>query len=328
MLAADVGATKVALAIVSRESGPRQPLALAYYRAADHADLESIVRDFLGACGHRPDRACLGVPGPVIDHRAELTNLGWTVDERRMAAATGIGSVHLMNDAHATATAIPYLLAEDLRTLHEGEAVARGAVAVLAVGTGVGEAFLTWAGTRYAAHPSEGGHADLAPVVPDDLDLWACLRGRFGHVSAERVCSGRGVMNVYACLRDSGPEAEPQWLAEALAAATDPTPVIVSAALEPGTPCPLCRASLETFARILGAEAGNFALKVLATGGVYLAGGVAPHVLPFLEGPAFREAFVGKGRYRDLIEHIPMHVVINPRAGLLGAAHAGLALED
>ncbi len=202
-----------------------------------------------------------------------------------------------------------------------------GNMAVIAPGTGLGEAFLTWGGSRYRAHASEGGHADFAPNTPLEIELLRYLQLRFKHVSNERVCSGLGLPNIYAYLKDSGHAPEPDWLAEQLAATTDPTPIIVTAALDDERPCELCTATLNAFVSILGAEAGNMVLRVLATGGAYLGGGIPPRILPALQQEGFMQAFLHKGRMVHLMARVPVHVILNPKAALLGAACHGLETE-
>ncbi len=269
-------------------------------------------------------RASFGVAGPVVNGRAAITNLPWVIDETRLKEELHLSSVLLINDLVAVASAVPHLQPDDLRTLNVGQSAAGGAIAVIAPGTGLGEAFLTWNGTRYCAHPSEGGHADFAPTTQIQLDLLAYLERQQKHVSYERVCSGLGLPHIYAYLKESGYAEEPAWLAARLAEASDPTPVIVEAALHRKPPCELASATLETFVSILGAEAGNLALKVLATGGVYLGGGIPPRILPALEDRRFMEAFRRKGRLSDLLARIPVHVIVRSGAALFGAACAGL----
>jgi glucokinase len=248
------------------------------------------------------------------------------LDEARLQARLGIPSVRLLNDLTAIACAVPFLSHAELHTLNAGEPAAGGALAVIAPGTGLGEAFLTWDGAKYRAQPSEGGHASFAPVSPMQVELLRYLFGRFMHVSSERVCSGSGIPNIYAFLRDLGQAREPDWLALKIASASDPTPVIVRAALDEAQPDALCMATLEAFVTILAAEAGNLALKVLATGGVYLGGGIPPRLLRVLERPAFLETFRGKGRMADLLDRVPVHVILNPKAALLGAATFGFGM--
>ena len=327
LLAGDVGGTKTSLAIVSAEHGPTKPVAQAMFETDRYPSLKAVVADFLSQHPVPVERAVFGVAGPVVGGRAELTNVPWELEENGLCAALGLQAVHLINDLSATGYAIPHLEPEHLHTLRPGAAVPGGPIAVVAPGTGLGESFLTWSGTGYRVHPSEGGHGDFAPRDVLQADLLRFLWNDFEHVSYELVCSGRGIPNLYRFLRDSGAEAEPGWLAERLAAAEDPTPVIVEAALDQNLPCGICRSTLEMFVAILGAEAGNLALRVLATGGVYLGGGIPPRVLPALEHPAFLRSFLHKGRLSDVIEPIPIHVILNPGAALLGAGWFGLEQE-
>jgi len=323
LLAGDIGGTKTALGIFSPDAGPRAPLAEASFPSAQYTDLESLVREFLHQANLPVDRASFGVAGPVTNGRARVTNLPWVIDESNLRQTLHLSSVRLINDLDAIAHAVPLLGSGDLCTLHAGEPVSGGAMAVIAPGTGLGEAFLTWDGQRYRAHASEGGHTDFAPTNDRELGLLVYLQKKFGHVSYERVCSGIGLPNIYAYLKDSGLGEEPGWLAAQLAAAADPGPVIVHAALA-DPPCDLCAATLAMFVSILGTEAGNLALKVLATGGVYVGGGIPPRILPLLTGGRFLEAFRRKGRLADLLVRVPVHVILTPRTGLLGAAAHGL----
>jgi glucokinase len=324
LLAGDIGGTKTKLAVFSPEDGARTPLAEATFPSGQYPSLEAIAQEFLGRVDVSIDRASFGVAGPVVDGRAQITNLPWLMDEVQLGKALKLPSVRLLNDLEAIAYSIPSLEAADLHALNEGQPVAHSALAVIAPGTGLGEAFLTWDGRKYRVHPSEGGHADFAPIDELQRGLLAYLQGRSDHVSVERVCSGLGLPNIYAYLKDSGYAPEPPWLAEQLATAADPTPLIVNAALERPSECELCAATLDTFVSILGAEAGNLTLKVIATGGVYLGGGIPPRILPVLDGGRFMQAFVRKGRFADMLRKGPVHIILHPEVALLGAACHGL----
>ncbi|HEX6737768.1 MAG TPA: glucokinase, partial [Vicinamibacteria bacterium] len=234
-----------------------------------------------------------------------------------------IGSVHLINDLEAVARSVPVLRPSDVVVLNQGQQVPQGAIAVIAPGTGLGESFLTWDGGGYRAHSSEGGHSDFAPTDERQIGLLKYLWPRFGHVGVERVCSGIGLPNIYEYLRDEEKMRERPEVAAAIASAADRTKAIMDAAFDPRDPCGLCRATVDTLASILACEAGNLALKVLATGGLYLAGGVALHMLEMLQQPAFMEGFARKGRFQDLMRRIPVRV-ITARAALVGAAAYGL----
>jgi glucokinase len=321
LLAGDVGGTKTDLAIYSSESGPRAPVVEKTFPSDAYASLEDVVREFLAQQDLEISRASFGVAGPVVDGRAKITNLPWEISEDRLEEELGF-PVRLLNDLEAIAYAVPSLEPGDVETLNAGQSAEGGAIAVIAPGTGLGEAFLTWDGSRYRAHASEGGHADFAPGSQLEIDLLRYLQERFGHVSYERVCSGQGIANIYAFLKDSGYE-EPDWLAERLAVAEDPTPVIVEVALGEKA-CEICATALATFVSILGAEAGNMALKILATGGVYLGGGIPPRVLAALRGERFMEAFRHKGRFADFVARVPVHVILNAKVALFGAACHGL----
>ncbi len=324
ILAGDVGGTKTILAIFSVESGTKEPLAEKTFASREFPSLEILIRKFLSDIDIKVSHACFGVPGPVIGGRARVTNLPWILDDTRLARAFGFSSVKLLNDLLACAHAVPSLASRDLHTINPGRTVPGGAKVVVAPGTGLGEAFLTWDGERYRCHPSEGGHADFAPTNTLELGLLKYLLGKFDHVSYERVCSGSGLPNIYAYLRDSGQAKEPDWLKEQLRIAEDPTAVIVEAAMSTDPACQLCQMTLDVLLGVLGAEAGNAALKMMATAGVYLGGGMSPRLLSTMKNGNFMAAFRRKGRLSQLMADIPVHVIMNQRTALLGAAHYGL----
>jgi glucokinase len=323
LIAGDIGGTKTDLAIYSPESGPDAPLAQTEVHSADYPSLQAMVAEFLAQARLSVDVASFDVAGPVVDGHAKTTNLPWVLDERALAKDLNLKSVHLMNDLEAVARAIPVLQPRHLITLNKGEPVPESAIAVIAPGTGLGESFLTWNGSEYVAHSSEGGHSDFAPVDERQIRLLQFLLQRFDHVGVERVCSGIGIPNIYEYLRDAEKIAERPEVAQSIASAHDRTKAIVDAALDPDRPSELCEATVELFASILASEAGNLVLKVFATGGVYIAGGVALHVLNALQKPRFMETFTRKGRFKDLMGRIPVHL-ITTRAALLGAASYGL----
>jgi glucokinase len=323
LIAGDVGGTKTDLAVYSTESGPHAPLVQTQVRSADYPSLQAMVIEFLSQAKVSVDLASFDVAGPVIDGRVKTTNLPWVMDEVSLARDLNLKAVHLMNDLEAVARAVPVLRKVDLVTLNEGEPVVRGPIAIIAPGTGLGESFLTWDGSQYLAHSSEGGHSDFAPTDERQIHLLEYLLRRFDHVAVERVCSGIGIPNIYEYLRDEEKIPEKPEVAQSIASSKDRTKAIVDAALDPHHPSELCRATIEMLVSILASEAGNLALKVLATGGIYLAGGVALHLLGELQQPRFMQAFTRKGRFKDLMERIPIHA-ITARAALIGAATYGL----
>lgn len=282
------------------------------------------MREFLADITMPVRYACFDVAGPVVAGRAHLTNLPWEVDAAALQRKLQLDAVWVLNDLVAIAHAVPLLTPDDLHTLNVGTAVAGGAIAVIAPGTGLGEAFLVWDGARYHAFPSEGGHANFAPATDAEISLLRYLQQQFDHVSVERVCSGLGIPHLYDFFRDSNAAPESQELAAQLAAAEDRTPLIVEGALHPTVPDKLCAATLEAFISILGSEAGNLVLKVLATGGVYLSGGIPPRILPALDNGLFMQAFQRKGRLSEMLARIPVHAIIK-QVALIGAAGYGLA---
>jgi glucokinase len=327
LIAGDIGGTKTDLAIFSRDAGPHAPIAESKVHSANYSSLEAIVREFLANTQVKVDSACFAVAGPVIEGRVKTTNLPWVIDENSLAQELNLDKerVSVMNDLEAIARAVPILRPTDVATINKGEATARGAIAVIAPGTGLGESFLTWDRSQYQAHSSEGGHSDFAPTDERQLRLLEYLHKKFDHVSFERVCSGVGIPNLYGFLRDVEGIPEDPEVARQVAAATDPSFVIIDQAVDPANRSKLCAATIDLFASILASEAGNLALKVLATGGVYLAGGVSVHCLGVIQKPEFICHFKRKGRFADLLERMPVQVVVSP-AGLAGAAAYGLEL--
>jgi glucokinase len=325
LVAGDIGGTKTDLAIFSSEGGPLLPLARTKVRSSDYPSLQLIVKEFLKKENKPVDRACFAVAGPVIGGRVKTTNLPWMIEETSLAKELNINpeSVHLINDLEAIAHAVPILRPSDVVTINAGEPVSKGAIAVIAPGTGLGESFLTWDGSRYLPHTSEGGHADFAPTDERQIGLLQYLLKKFDHVSFEHVCSGIGIPNIYAYLRDIEQLPQAPEVAALIESAPDRTAAIVTHALDNPKQCQLCAATLEMFVSILAAEAGNLAVKVMATGGVYVAGGVAFHTLTAIKQPMFMQSFTRKGRFAELMSRIPIHVVVSP-AGLAGAAAYGL----
>ncbi|OLB95480.1 MAG: glucokinase [Candidatus Rokubacteria bacterium 13_1_40CM_68_15] len=323
ILAGDVGGTKTVLALFDERAVPLAPVREATLASRQYARFEDALRSFLG--DRRPGAiaaACFGVAGPVVDGRVVTTNLPWQLDEATLLLTIPTPRIKLLNDLEATAHGVLGLAPESLHTLQPGRA-RPGNIAVIAAGTGLGEALLVWDGSRYLIGPSEGGHADFGPRSEIEIDLLRFLRKDFDHVSYERVVSGPGLLNIYRFVRATSGLAEPGWLAERIAAG-DPSAAVAAAGLA-GEDVDSARA-LEIFVSVYGAEAGNLALKGLTVGGVFVAGGIAPKILPRLSDGPFLRSFRGKGRLADLLADIPIRVVLEPRAALLGAARVALDL--
>lgn len=299
-------------------------VAEASFPSRNYTGLGEMVGQFLRRTGLKVDRAVFAVAGPVVDGTAHLTNLSWRVSEDELRKELELDSVQLINDLVATAQAVPHLSPSALRTLQQGSPTAGAPMAVVAPGTGLGEAFLISDGVQYVPHASEGGHADFAPADALQLELLQWLLPSLPHVSYESVCSGRGLPLLYRFLqqRAAVPEA-PAWAAR-IPGAADPGPLIIEAGLSEHEASALCTATLKLFGAILAAEAGNMALRVLATGGVYLGGGLPRRLLPVLHRPEFLERFQRKGRLGPLLQRIPVHVIAQPNVALLGAAHLSL----
>jgi glucokinase len=323
ILAGDVGGTKTTFALFTPEASPNQPLVEVTYPSRKYAALEDILFAFLADKEVKITAASIGVAGPIFGDQVQVTNLPWTANAEALSQAVGGAPVTLLNDLVATANAIPHLLASTVDTLNPGKPEKGGAIGVIAPGTGLGEAYLVWTGKHYLACPSEGGHANFAPNNPIEVELLESMWQRFDHISHERLCSGMGIPNIYAFFRDQKKFEEPDWLKAMLDEAKDPTPVIVEAAVQQQVEISV--KTLETFINILGSEAGNLALKVFATGGIYLAGGIPPRITPQLKEGIFMRAFTHKGRFADTLGKIPVFIVDNPGIALLGAAAHALS---
>jgi len=320
ILAGDVGGTKVALALFDFQGGSVNHRAEKRYAAKDYPGLEAIVNEFLDENKQKGNvsAACFGVPGPVRHGVLKLTNLPWTLDSRKLSLDLGIDHLFLINDLEANGYGIPELKAEQIFTLSTGDASAAGNRALISAGTGLGEAFLVWNGKRHIPMASEGGHTDFAPRNDDEIDLFRHLRQQLnGRVSYERVIAGVGIKSVYDFLRDVRQMEEPAWLKERMAS-EDPNAVIGELG-EAGT-SEICSKTLDMIVAAYGAEAGNLTLKVLATGGIYLGGGIAPKILKKLQDGTFMTAFTDKGRLSDLLVQTPVRVILESRAALIGAA--------
>jgi glucokinase len=317
ILAGDIGGTNARLAYFQPQNGHLRLVSERVFPSREHSELGEIVTQFLDDSKTRPDAACFGIAGPVRNGRVETSNLPWVIEQSRLAKQIHLPATLLINDLEASAWGIGALDAGDLVALNQVSGPVVGNQAVIAPGTGLGEAGLFWDGSRHHVFACEGGHTDFGPQGDLQIELVRFLRARFGHVSYERILSGPGLVNVYEFLRDRGCGTESAEFAAALKKG-DPAAVISRAALD-GTQS-LAEQALDLWIAVYGAEASNLALKVMATGGLFLAGGISPKILAKLAGPLFMQTFLDKGRLRSLVESIPVQVVTNDKAGLLGAA--------
>ena len=317
ILAGDIGGTNARLAYFQPQNGHLRLVSEQTYPSREHSEFGEIVSQFVDASGTHPEAACFGIAGPVRNGRVETSNLPWVIEQSRLAKQIHLPATLLINDLEASAWGIGALENSDLVPLNRVSGPAVGNQGVIAPGTGLGEAGLFWDGKRHHVFACEGGHTDFGPQGDLQIELVRFLQARFGHVSYERVLSGPGLVNVYGFLRETGCGKESAEFAAALKKG-DPAAVISRGALD-GTQ-PLAEKALDLWIEVYGAEAANLALKVMATGGLFLAGGISPKILAKLKGPAFMKSFVEKGRLRPLLEAMPVHVIINEKAGLLGAA--------
>ena len=318
VLAGDIGGTKTNLGVFQMGKTRPSPKKMETYSSTDAANLEDIIGRFLEKHKAKIASACFGVAGPVQGGRSKTTNLPWTISENSIKKRFKWNHVTLINDLIATAYAIPLLTNMELHALNEAKGGKAQNLGLVAPGTGLGMALLIWAENKYIPVASEGGHSDFGPNDLMEAELWAYLYERWDHVSVERVLSGSGLFNIYSWLRDSGRYTEPSWLAEKIKA-TDPARAISEAALDREDP--LCVEALDILVSIFGSVAGNLALTGMTNGGIYLGGGIPPKILPKLDEDTFMQAFTNKGRFKDLLKKIPVRVILNDRAALLGAAH-------
>ena len=320
ILAGDIGGTNARLALFDVRNGQFNLVTATVFPSQRYSGLDQIVTEFVNTSGVRPSQACFGVAGPVTNGKVETSNLPWIIESRRLADELQIKKAVLINDLEATGWGIAALTAGDLVALNKVSETA-GNQALIAAGTGLGQAGLYWDGTRHHVFASEGGHCDFAPLNDLEVELFRYLYSRYGHVSYERVVSGPGLVNVFEFLRDTGRGKVPRWLSEEMQK-MDPAAAISAAAMD--AKCPMSEQAMDIFVSVFGAEAGNLALKFKATGGVFLAGGIAPKILPKLATPLFLEAFLDKGRLRHLMEVMPVKVITNDKLALLGAARCAL----
>ena len=320
ILAGDIGGTNARLAYFQPSNGSLRLISERVFPSREHKELGEIVTKFLQDSGTRPQSACFGIAGPVRNGRVETSNLPWVIEQDRLAKQIQLPDTLLINDLEANAWGIGALGQQDFVSLNRGSDQASGNQAVIAPGTGLGQAGLYWDGSKHRVFACEGGHADFAPQGELQIELLRFLEARYEHVSYERILSGPGLVNVYDFLtQKEGKKPRPPRSAES----GDPAAEISRAALA-GTD-PVAQQALDLWVSVYGAEAGNLALKVMATGGVFLGGGISPKILPKLKGQAFMQGFLAKGRLRSLVEGIPVQVITNDKAALLGAARCANA---
>jgi len=319
VLAGDIGGTNARLAIAEVGAGAPRIVKEQRYPSGEAPGLAPIARRFLDWAGERVEHACFGIAGPVVDGECRTPNLPWTVSASALARDIGIPSTSIINDFVAAAYGVDCLGPADLVTLQEGTAAKHGPIALIGAGTGLGEGFLVWDGERYRVHASEGGHGDFAAADEAGWKLRMSLLDEWSRVSWERVLSGAGLAHLYRHLAAGGFAPERPDVRREMAD-SDPAAVVTKHALAGDDPISV--KALDVFAAAYGAQAGNLALTVLATGGVYLAGGIAPRIAAKLGDGTFIRAFRNKGRLADLMNRIPVHVIVSPDVGLLGAARA------
>ena len=325
ILAGDIGGTKTNLAYFAARGDTLTPTLVESYASHQFASLPDVLKTMVRDHPAKIEAAAFGIAGPVVNGRSKLTNLGWDVDAGEVASFLKLTRVGLLNDLEATGYGTLRLQTNDRVLLKEGTGVPHAAIAVIAAGTGLGEGGLVWDGSRYRALPSEGGHTDFAPRNELEMDLLRFLLGKHERVSYERLVSGPGLLNLYQFFRSRSTYAEPSWLKEQLASG-DSSAAISQAAMEETDDASV--KALEMFVSVYGAEAGNLALKLLATGGVFVGGGIAPKILPKIQQGPFLNSFIRKGRYSDLLKKIPIHVIMNDKIALVGAAHYALIMND
>jgi len=321
ILAGDIGGTHARLAFFDVSNGHYRLVSASVFPSREYSGLDEIVCKFVDDASVHPDAACFGVAGPVRNGRVETSNLPWIIESESLAGELKLRKTVLINDLEANAWGIATLDAKDVVTLNQVKGNPLGNQAVIAAGTGLGEAGMYWDGRQHHIFACEGGHGDFAPCNHLQIELLQYLAAQHGHVSYERVLSGPGLVNIFNFLRDTKRGTEPAWLTEEVRDG-DLAAAISRAALE-GT-CPLCAQALDIFISIYAAEAGNLALKLMASGGVYLGGGIAPKVLPKLAEPRFMKTFADKGRMQSLLESMPVRVIVNDKTALMGAARCAV----
>lgn len=319
LLAGDIGATNSRISLYEGQQSHLTKLTAEVFPSQHFESIDAVLLAFLKRQSRMPDFACLGVPGPVVNGKCLTTNLPWILEDVKIASTLGIRKAWLLNDLEAIAHGVPYLAPGELHSLTGFTVAPGGNAAVIAPGSGLGEAILYWDGEHYHPFGSEGGHGNFAPSNELEIDLLRYLLGIFSAVSWERLLSGPGIVNLYSFLKESGRFPEPAWLKRLLEAAPDPAAVISEEAF--AGRAPICQGALDLFAELLGSEAGNLALQVMAVGGIYIGGGIVPKFLPGFQKDLFMRGFLNKGRLRKVLESIPVQIILDDEVGLKGAAH-------
>lgn len=322
VLAGDIGGTKTNLGLFFMGKHRPRLERMETFSSRDNPNLERIITRFLDKCDQPITSACFGIAGPVIDRRSKVTNLPWVISEDRIKRRFNWSRVSLVNDLTATALAIPLLRSSELHSLNRRKREKGKNIALIAPGTGLGVSLAVFQRGEYVPIPSEGGHADFAPKNDEEVGLWKYLNRRFGHVSIERVLSGTGLYDIYSWLKASKHYKEPAFL-EKMIREMDPAKAITQAAMAHKNV--VCKKALTLFVSVLGAVSGNLALTGMATGGVYLGGGIPPKIIPAIKDGVFMKAFTNKGRFKDFLEKTPVWVILNEKAALLGAAHSAMS---
>jgi len=325
VLAGDIGGTKTNLAVFSLHGEKLHAESQASFPSQRYSGLTPILKEFFGN-QLTIEAACFGIAGPVVDGSVKTTNLPWIVDTEELRRTLKLDAVNLLNDLEAGAYGLFTLEDEEFFTLNEGRMRQAGNKALIAAGTGLGQAMLYDDGRHFRPLASEGGHGDFAPRDELEIELLRYLMGRFGHASYERVLSGPGLFNIYRFLKESRGMEEPAWLTERFAAGDDPSAIVSKASL--AKEAEICVKALDMFVSIYGAEAGNLALRAKSVRGLYVGGGIAPKILDKLKDGTFMRAFLDKGRYTDLLAAMPVQVVLNDKTALRGAAYYAAFLAD
>ena len=319
-LVGDIGATKTNIVALEINGKAFKTVFEKSFQSKEYDSLREIVKEVIEEKGFKVNSACFGVAGPVRDGKCEATNLPWIIDAKKIAEVLTIApdSVYLLNDLEAAAYGIDCLEGKDLYVLNAGNVQEYGTRCLLSAGTGLGESIIVWDGEKYKPIPSEGGHTDFAPRNKIEIDLLDYLIEKYGRVSYERILCGPGLLNVYNFFKETSYQDIPKWILERLKD-EDPSAVISELGMQKKDEC--CEKTLDLFVSVYGAEAGNMALKALATGGVYIGGGIAPKILKKIKEGLFMQSFTNKGRLSVMVSQMPVKIILNDKHPLLGCAN-------